>query len=125
MLHFLSDPFAYLLLSTFALSLLLCTFYFPLFVISAAVLLLLAAQWRKWRSGSTLPHCRRVCATTVAAPVFPAIFLRIFAHEIRNTVARVVLPAVHFGDNFRNCLYFNGNCNTALPNESITISWCY
>jgi hypothetical protein len=34
---------------------------------------ILAAQWRKLRRGSIVPYCRRVYATTVAVPVFPAV----------------------------------------------------
>jgi hypothetical protein len=37
-------------------------------------------------------------ANTVAALVFAAVSLRIFARKIRNSVARPVLPAAHFGD---------------------------
>jgi hypothetical protein len=65
----------------------------------AATSLILAMQLHNLHSGRHIACSRRVCATTVAALVFPAVFLRIFAHIIRKSVALPVFPAIHFGDN--------------------------
>jgi hypothetical protein len=43
-----------------------------LFLFAAANSPVLAAKWRNWHSGSSLPYCRRICADTVAVPVFAA-----------------------------------------------------
>jgi hypothetical protein len=68
------------------------------------------------RSSANFLYCRRVCVNSVALLVFRAVFLRIFGHEIRNSVARPMLAAVHFGDNFLKCVKFKESCNTSFSN---------
>jgi hypothetical protein len=65
----------------------------------AATSRILAMQLHNSQSGRYIAYCRSVCATTVAALVFPAVFLRIFAYKSRNLAAVPVFPAIHFGDN--------------------------
>jgi hypothetical protein len=64
----------------------------------ATISSVLAAQRRKWRRGSSLPYCRRVCANSAPVSRLATVFVRIFARKIRNTVALPSLAAVSFGD---------------------------
>jgi hypothetical protein len=48
--------------------------------------------------------CSRVCR-------------QVMWRKIRNSVARSHIAAVHFGDNFLNCVKFKKSCNTVLRNK--------
>jgi hypothetical protein len=79
-------------------SLSLCVTLFAFVSYSGSSVPCFRRHWRIRRSSKPLPCCRRVCADTVAALVFAAAYLRIFARKSRNLAAVPVLPAVHFGD---------------------------